>query len=581
MIKQPRILVVDDEVEVLNFFRHLLSRRGYQVYVSESGSQALELVKGSQSQTSFDLALIDLKLPDLDGLTLLQEIKNIHPDCEVIIMTGYSAIKSAVQAIQMGAYDYIEKPFEVIDDLEELIDRALRLEEVEAELGEITSRFGFVVGRSVAMRNLVAMAKKIAQKDITVLIQGETGTGKEVLARFIHGMSKRAHQPMVAVNCGAFTETLLESELFGHERGSFTGATGLRRGVFEMANHGTLFLDEVGAASLSIQVKLLRVLEAGEFFRVGGEKPLTTDVRIIAATNTDLQDEVSAKRFRDDLFYRLDVASLHIPPLRERREDIPVLVEYFARQRRTEGAGGGSQPTRFSPEAMQLMQEYDWPGNIRELANAVAQAAALSENRVIYSRHLPPKITRRKQLTYAEAARKNLQAEEVESRPNFTIETADQPTRSAAEKLPGEGSGEISEGIDSGVSGSRAPGLIEERVQPGGPGIAEASEGGQRAGSYQRALGLWDQAWQNSFRALLASPDLKQGFPFEELMKRLRRAELEIGRAVIIQALKECMGDQRAAADLLGMTTRELRYYLREKGKERKRKPEEKPGTKE
>ncbi|MBC7342526.1 MAG: sigma-54-dependent Fis family transcriptional regulator [Clostridia bacterium] len=555
MAREVQVLVVDDEVEVLNFFRHLLSRRNYRVYVSESGARALELVKGSESPGSFDLALIDLKLPDMDGLFLLQQIKNIQPSCEVIIMTGYSAIRSAVQAIQMGAYDYIEKPFEIIDDLEELIERALRLEAVEAELGEIVSRFGFVVGRSAAMRNLVATAKKIAQKDITVLIQGETGTGKEVLARFIHGVSKRAHQPMVAVNCGAFTETLLESELFGHERGSFTGATGLRRGVFEMANHGTLFLDEIGAASLSIQVKLLRVLETGEFFRVGGEKPLVTDVRIIAATNTDLQDEVQAKRFRDDLFYRLDVASLYIPPLRERREDIPVLVEYFARQRRAEGPGREGQPIRFSPEAMQLMQEYDWPGNVRELANAVAQAVALSENRVIYSRHLPPKISRRKLLVPGGGGGKDYQEEETESGSGQAAEGLGQSMAPGAElgKLPREGAGET----DKGATGAKDAG--------------QAGEAQPLADSHQKALEVLDQAWQSAIKAFLGSVDLTKGFPFEQLMEKLRKAELEVGKALITQALKECMGDQRAAAQLLGISPRELRYQLRERGKERKR----------
>jgi len=286
---------------------------------------------------------------------------------------------------------------------------------------------------------------------------------------------------------------------------------------------------------------------------------------IIAATNTDLQDEVRAKRFRDDLFYRLDVASLYIPPLRERREDIPVLVEYFARQRRAEGPGREGQPIRFSPEAMQLMQEYDWPGNVRELANAVAQAVALSENRVIYSRHLPPKISRRKLLVPGGGGGKDYQEEETESGSGQPAEGLGQSMAPGAElgKLPRGGAGETDRGATGAEAGGQASGLRPEKTLAG--------EVQSLADGHQRALEALDQAWQSAIKAFLGSVDLTKGFPFEQLMEKLRKAELEVGKALITQALKECMGDQRAAAQLLGISPRELRYQLRERGKERKR----------
>lgn len=392
------VLVVDDEQEVRTFFRHLLSRKGYVITTAASAAEALEAFE----KRSFDLALVDLKLPDQDGLSLMRTMKREDPACEVIIMTGYSTIKSAVEAIQWGAYDYIEKPFEIIDDLEAVIDKAIQTARIPRDWKEVNEQFGFVVGQSYAMRRLISLAEKVARKNITVLIQGETGTGKEVLARFIHGISHRAQHPFIAVNCGGFTETLLESELFGHERGSFTGAVALRRGVFELADQGTLFLDEIGVASQAIQIKLLRVLETGEFFRVGGEKPLKTDVRIIAAANTDLKDEVAKGNFREDLFYRLDVATLHIPPLRERREDIPIFVSYFVNKAVREA---GKQGLRVSPEAMELLKNYDWPGNIRELLNVITQAVALCDGSIIQEHHLPDKIVARKERVTAAAVK--------------------------------------------------------------------------------------------------------------------------------------------------------------------------------
>lgn len=381
------ILVVDDEPEICHFFRRLLEKQGYEVMLAQSGNDTEALL----SSRDFSLALVDLKLPDSDGLELLCKIKQAHPNCEVIIMTGYATVKSAVEAIKLGAYDYLQKPFENLDELESLIQRALAFATgLSRSRPVIDEELGFVVGNSPLMQHVVGLAEKIARKDITVLIQGETGTGKEILARFIHRRSPRSGGPFVAVNCGGFTKSILESELFGHEKGSFTGATSSRRGVFELANHGTLFLDEVAAAGSSIQVQLLRVLETGEFYRVGGEKPIRTEVRIIAASNTDLAREVTAQRFREDLYYRLDVARLDIPPLRERVEDIPIFTDFFVR--RHARAAGLTEPVTFSEEALAALMTYPWPGNIRELSNVVAQAIALADNSCIELRHLPAKV---------------------------------------------------------------------------------------------------------------------------------------------------------------------------------------------
>jgi two-component system NtrC family response regulator len=386
-----KILVVDDEVEVGSFFRRLLERKGFNVSLAHTGAEARKKIES----TGFGAALIDLKLPDAGGLDLLQYLKNHQPNCEAIIMTGYGTTRTAVKAIQLGAFDYIEKPFEDISEIEELINRALDFGNRatgktggQPEWQAIAEQTGFIVGNTPKMLRLATVADKIARKNINVLIQGETGTGKEVLARFIHAASPRHRQTFIAVNCGALPENLLESELFGHEKGAFTGASCLRRGIFEIADNGTLFLDEVGEASLPIQVKLLRVLETGEFLRVGGEKPVKTDVRVIAATNVDLEQAVREKQFREDLFYRLDVVRLDLPPLRERKEDIPMLVNYFINRTGDKEL----KPLQVSPEAMQVLMKYNWPGNIRELANIVDQAIALCDGNMILPAHLPNKI---------------------------------------------------------------------------------------------------------------------------------------------------------------------------------------------
>lgn len=381
------MLVIDDEADVGRFFRRLFMSKGYGIRVALNGKEAEKLIQ----EESFNVAMVDLRLPDTDGLTLLRQIKNTQPECEVIIMTGYSTTRTAVKAIQYGAYDYLDKPFEDINEVERLIERAAASglssrqgRPALAEWAPVAEALGFQVGSSPAMRRLVDIAYKIANKNINVLIQGETGTGKEVLAKFIHAVSSRSDQIFIPVNCGALPENLLESELFGHEKGAFTGAGSMRRGIFEMANNGILFLDEIGEASLSIQVKLLRVLETGEFLRVGGEKSIKTNVRVIAATNVNLEEAIEQKKFREDLFYRLDVVRLEIPPLRQRQEDIPFLAEYFV-QKINPGLS-------IAADALGLLSTYQWPGNMRELINTLSQAVALGDGKTIQPGHLSKKL---------------------------------------------------------------------------------------------------------------------------------------------------------------------------------------------
>lgn len=378
-----QILIIDDETDVCTFFRRLLTKKGYVVTTATNEPEALHAL----AENRFSVALVDLKLPDTDGLTLLQAIKARQPACEVIIMTGYSTVKTAVTAMQQGAYEYLEKPFDDIGEIEALIARAVTQGDPQRQGGEVRDEWagvagavGFQVGSSPMMRRLASLAYKMAGKNITVLIQGKTGTGKEVLAHFIHAASSRADGAFIPVNCGALPENLLESELFGHERGAFTGANQARRGIFELANHGTLLLDEIGDASPMIQVKLLRVLETGEFMRVGGERPIKTDVRVIAATNVDLEEAIREKTFREDLYYRLNVVRLEIPSLQQRNEDIPLLAAHFARQ--------FNPRAQLSPGALRLLQNHSWPGNIRELANVMRRAVVMCSDDTILPTHL-------------------------------------------------------------------------------------------------------------------------------------------------------------------------------------------------
>ncbi|MEZ4600884.1 MAG: sigma-54 dependent transcriptional regulator [Syntrophotaleaceae bacterium] len=410
------VLIIDDEESVCSFFQRLLLRNGYRCATATNEADALRELDSRK----FQVAMIDLKLPDTDGLTLLRHIKNRQPHCEVIIMTGFSTIKTAVKAMQLGAFEYVEKPFDDIAEIERLVQEAAAsaLEgkpREEEGWREMAKAQGFLVGKTTAMQQLASLAHRLAKKDISILIQGETGTDKEVLARFIHATSLRSHQMFIPINCGALADNLLESELFGHERGSFTGAGSMRRGIFELANNGTLFLDEVGESSLAIQVKLLRVLETGEFMRLGGEKMVHCDVRVISASNVDLEQAMLRKEIREDLFYRLNVVKLEIPPLRSRREDIPMLSEYFVDQ--------FNPGLTLSPEIMEMLCQYDWPGNIRELANTLRQAVALCDGPVIEPKHFAGKLSNGKKLipftNTGKALRQSLPADGVPSLDNF------------------------------------------------------------------------------------------------------------------------------------------------------------------
>lgn len=403
---EHRILIIDDEADVCNFFNRLLTRKGYMVATATNEQLALQALQDEQ----FSVAMVDLKLPDTDGLTLLRHIKSAQPNCEVMIMTGFSTIKTAVEAIQLGAFEYIEKPFDDICEIETLVEKAIDHGQqiqsgqvADEDWMSIAKRVGFFVGQSESMRRLVGLGYKIASKNINVLIQGNTGSGKEVLARFIHAASNRADQPFIAVNCGAIPENLLESELFGHERGSFTGANQSRRGIFELAHRGTLFLDEIGDASLSIQVKLLRVLETGEFCRVGGEQPIKTDVRLISATNVNLEDAIQEKTFREDLYYRLNVVRLVTPDLAQRQDDIRALSEYLIQQH--------SPGLKLHPKAVQALENHSWPGNIRELANTLRRAVALCDGKSINLQHLGTRVVNSDQPTQSAKLKTNQTAE--------------------------------------------------------------------------------------------------------------------------------------------------------------------------
>jgi two-component system NtrC family response regulator len=384
-----KLLIVDDEMEIGNFLSYLFSKKGYEVCVARTHREVVVHI----DENEFHLAMVDLKMPDTNGLHVLQLIKSKQPSCKVIIMTGYSTVKTAVDAIKNGANDYIEKPFDDIDQLEKHVDNLLHVPGtfLEEEMDKVARNIGMVTGNSSSMKTMLKMAYKFAGKNINILIEGETGTGKEVLARFIHEASNRAKNSFIGLNCGALTETLLESELFGHEKGAFSGANQLRKGLFEIASNGTLFLDEIAEASPAIQVKLLRVLETREFMRVGSEHTLKTNARIIAASHANLHEAVRNRLFREDLLYRLDVVKIEIPSLRERKEDLLFFINKLL-----ENYPG----MEFTSDTISIMENYDWPGNIRELSNVVTRAAALAEGEttLITPNYLPNSMIGSKQV---------------------------------------------------------------------------------------------------------------------------------------------------------------------------------------
>ncbi len=382
---QRRILVADDEPHIRAILRELLEGEGYHVGEAKSGADVLT----SQAKGDiFDLVMMDVRMPGIDGLEVLERMRKNGDDTPVLMVTAHATASVGIRAIQMGAYDYILKPFAVDDVLltiERLFEHQALISKVRTLEAQPTSSRDRIVGQGPAMQQIYKTVGRVAGSEATVLVTGETGTGKELIANVVHTNSTRRAGPLIKVNCAALPDTLLESELFGHEKGAFTSAEKQRKGRFELAHNGTIFLDEVGELSLTAQRKLLRVLQEGEFERVGGTATIKVDVRVITATNRDLEEEVHKGNFREDLFYRLNVINIHMPPLRERKEDIPLLIEHFLDKYRYSPT---SSPTRISDEAMEKLVQYDWPGNVRQLENEIARAVVLSQGKIITSQLL-------------------------------------------------------------------------------------------------------------------------------------------------------------------------------------------------
>lgn len=385
-----KILIVDDDLGMRETLEAVLREDGYQVETAGDGAQAIRSVKGK----AFDVILLDVRMPDASGLDVLTQVKRILPEAAVIMMTAYGTVKTAVEAVKNGAYDFLTKPFE-LDEVRLSIGKVLELQQLTRENKELRAMlqdrlvFREIIGTSKAMQEVFAVIRKVVDYDVTILICGESGTGKEMVAQAIHHNSTRRAGPFIKLNCAALPDTLLESELFGYDKGAFTGAVTAKPGRFELAEGGTLFLDEIGDTSPNMQAKLLRVLQEKEFERVGGRRTIKVDVRILAATNRDLKQEVEAKRFREDLYYRLNVVPISLPPLRERREDIPALVDHFLREL---NPLFHKDFVTVSPEAMDCLMRYQWPGNVRELKNVLEKAILLGEGSSILITHLPEEI---------------------------------------------------------------------------------------------------------------------------------------------------------------------------------------------
>jgi DNA-binding NtrC family response regulator len=386
-----RILVVDDDPLLREFLEETLKRSGYLVHLAETGEDATEKIK----KEDYDLILSDIRLPNMDGIELLKTAKGFLPEAEVVMITAFGTIENAVEAMKLGAFDYMLKPFSV-DEIELIVKRALEHKHLVAEnrrlRTEVIGKYSFenIVGVSPKIRDIFSLVETVADKKSTVLITGESGTGKELIAKAIHFNSSRRDGPFIRINCAALPEGLVESELFGHEKGSFTGAIRQSRGRFELADGGTLLLDEISEISLHLQGKMLRVLQEREFERVGSGIPIQVDVRIIATSNRVLKKRIKEGKFREDLFYRLNVVPIHIPPLRERKEDIPALADHFVRKYSREN---DCDVEGISSKVCQLFMEYSWPGNVRELENYIERAVVTAKGKVLTPRDFPKELS--------------------------------------------------------------------------------------------------------------------------------------------------------------------------------------------
>jgi DNA-binding NtrC family response regulator len=392
MDKQEKILIVDDEKVVRESLYHWFEEDNYVVDTAEDGETALK----KYSKDKYDLLLVDMKMPGMSGLDLLSKIKAIDKDALIILITAFASVPTAISALKNGAYDYVTKPIDP-DELAHLVKRALEQRALKIENIQLKENIDEIIkpdnliGESFQMKKIYELVHTVAKTDTTVMIRGESGTGKELVAKAIHINSNRKYFPIITVNCGALAESLLESELFGHEKGSFTGAQFRRKGKFEMADRGTIFLDEIGSISLKMQVELLRVIETKQFNRVGGNELIKSDFRVITATNESLEELVKAGKFREDLYYRLNVFSIIIPPLRERRDDIPLLSNFFINKF---SIMMNKQVKNVSKEAMQFLMNHDWPGNVRELENAMERAMVVGKTNSIMVDDLPFQLSK-------------------------------------------------------------------------------------------------------------------------------------------------------------------------------------------
>ena len=386
---EKHLLIADDEADIRDLLATIFEEEGFQVSQAKNGAEVLAQV--AKSKDSLDLILMDIRMPDMDGLTVMKQLQDAgNGNIPVIIMTGYGNSSITIKAMQQGAYDFIAKPFEDPDAVVHKVNRLYEHQRLADEVANLKSKLSNdsgekIIGNSGPMQEIYKMIGKVASSDATVLINGETGTGKELIANVIHSTSRYSRGPLIKVNCAALPESLLESELFGHEMGAFTGAAKMRKGRFEQADKGSIFLDEVGEMTLSTQRKLLRVLQERTIDRLGGTLPIKIDVRVISATNRDLEQEIVAGKFREDLFYRLNVIEIHMPPLRDRKDDIPLLVEHFLDKHRFSPS---SPPARISVDGMQALEAYDWPGNVRELENTIQRAVVDSRGGTITSRNM-------------------------------------------------------------------------------------------------------------------------------------------------------------------------------------------------